>query len=140
MFTPIYGLYRLLTGQRTDNRYPKEMEKKFITGMWISGIALGLAFAIPTVTQFVQHQKARSLATQGCESYWLESKMLPAQNLFSQAAHLDPAYIPLSAAGKTLDVDRQTAKRFGYENQWLDGLHLFQGFCQAVFNPNPEKE
>ena len=133
-------LFKPLNGQGTDKRYPKEMGKKFFIGVWVSGLVLGLALAIPTVIQFSQHQKARSLATQGCESWWLESKMIPAQSLFSKAAHLDPAYIPLATAGKTLVVDRPTAKRFGYEQQWLDGLHTFQGFCEIVINPNPGKE
>lgn len=116
------------------------MRKKTIIGIWLSTLLLGLAIAVPTSAQFLAHQKAKSLAVKGCESWWLESKMIPAQSLFSKAAQLDPAYIPLATAGKTLTVDRQTAKRFGYEQQWLDGLHTFQGFCEITINPNPKKE
>ncbi len=130
----------LLNGQGTDKRYPVEMGKKLFIGVWVSSLVLGLALAIPTVIEFSQHQKARSLAKQGCESWWLKSKMIPAQSLFARAAHLDPAYLPLSSAGKTLIVDRNTANSFGYEQQWLDGLHMIQGFCEIVINPNPGKE
>lgn len=116
------------------------MSKKLVLAVWISSLAVGLGIAIPTSASFLINLKAKSLAVQGCESWFLDSKMIPAPNLFSRAAKLNPAYIPLAAAGKTLQVERMTAKRFGYEQQWLDGLHTFQGFCEDTINPNPVKE
>ena len=108
--------------------------------MWSVSIVVGLAIAIPTSYNFAVHQKAKTLALQGCKSWWLDTQMIPAQSLFSQAARLDPAFIPLSTAGKVLIVDRPTARAAGYEQQWLDNLQVFQGFCEMTVNPDPGKE
>jgi hypothetical protein len=116
------------------------MSKRLVITIWLSSLLVGLFIAVPTTVNFVNHQKAKHLAIQGCESWWLESKMIPIENLWSRAARLDPAFIPLASAAKTMTVPRQTAERFGYLQQWLDGLHMLDGFCQETMNPNPDKE
>jgi hypothetical protein len=116
------------------------MGKRLLLLMWSVSIVVGLAIAIPTSYNFAVHQKAKTLALQGCESWWLDVRMIPAQSLFSQAARLDPAFIPLSTASKVLIVDRPTARAAGYEQQWLDNLQVLQGFCEMTINPDPGKE
>jgi hypothetical protein len=116
------------------------MTKRLVITIWLSSLLVGLLIAVPTTVNFINHQKAKQLAIQGCESWWLESKMIPIENLWSRAARLDPAFIPLASAAKTMTVPRQTAERFGYLQQWLDGLHMLDGFCQETMNPNPDKE
>ena len=116
------------------------MSKRLVITIWLSSLFVGLFIAVPTTITFVNHQEAKHLAIQGCESWWLETKMIPLENLWSRAARLDPAFIPLASAAKTVTVPRDTAERFGYLQQWLDGLHMIDGFCQETMNPNPDKE
>lgn len=116
------------------------MSKRLVITIWLSSLLVGLFIAVPTTVNFINHQKAKHLAIQGCESWWLESKMIPIENLWSRAARLDPAFIPLASAAKTMMVPRDTAEKSGYLQQWLDGLHIFQGFCEDTINPNRDKE
>ena len=116
------------------------MSKRLIITIWLSSLLVGLFIAVPSTVNFINHWRAKELAVQGCESWWLETKMIPAQSLWSRAARLDPSFIPLASAGKTLTVSRDEATRAGYLQQWLDGLHIFQGFCEDTINPNPDKK
>jgi hypothetical protein len=116
------------------------MSKRLVITIWLSSLLVGLLIAVPTTITFVNHQRAKHLAIQGCESWWLDTKMVPAQSLWSKAARLNPAYIPLAAAGKTITVSRDDATNAGYLQQWLDGLSIRQGFCEETINPNRGKE
>jgi hypothetical protein len=121
------------------------MSKRILVSIWLSFLLVGLLVAVPTTLNFIDHWRAKNYAEKGCKKYWTdgpdsrELTNVKVGALWSEAARLDPEYILLASAGKTLRVERQTAKSFGYEQQWLDGLHVIQGFCDFAINPQVSK-
>ena len=121
------------------------MFKRLAISIWLSSLLVGLLVAVPTTLNFIDHWRAKNYAESGCKIYWYESdesrqvKNSRVGANWSEAARLDPSYITLAAASKTLLVERDIAKSFGYEQQWLDGLHVIQGFCDFVINSQVKK-
>jgi len=121
------------------------MSKRLVISIWMSSLIIGLLVAIPTTLNFIDHWRAKNYAESGCKIYWYETnesrdvKNSRVRANWSEAARLDPSYISLAAASKTLKVERDMAKAFGYEQQWLDGLHVIQGFCDFVINSQVTK-
>jgi hypothetical protein len=111
----------------------------------MSSLLVGLLVSIPTAVDFINHWRAKNYAEAGCKIYWFKTTDSPNVKYsrvisnWSEAARLNPEYLLLASASKTVLVTRQEAKRAGYEQQWLDGLHVIQGFCQFVFNPQVTK-
>jgi hypothetical protein len=112
------------------------VKKNLIPVLGILIILVLLFIAVPQTYSFLTRFQANSLAKQGCSEWLKKGNAAAADNLFSRAAQLDPAYVPLSSAGKTLSVTREISIRFGYEQQWLDGLHTLQGYCEETLNPS----
>ena len=112
----------------------------------MSSLLVGLLVAIPTAVDFINHWRANNYAEAGCKIYWSQStdsrdvKNPRVKANWSEAARLDPSYITLAAASQTLLVERDMAKAAGYEQQWLDGLQVIQGFCDFVVNPQVPKK
>jgi hypothetical protein len=121
------------------------MSKRFVVTIWLSSLLVGLFVAVPTTLDFIDHWRAKNYAEQGCKKYWSdgpdsrENTNAQVEAMWSEAARLDPEYLLLASASKTLSVGRDTARIFGYEQQWLDGLHVIQGFCDFVMNPQVSK-
>ena len=121
------------------------MSKRLIITIWLSSLFVGLLVAVPTTLDFIDHWRAKNYAEEGCTKYWSagpdsrENTNIKVGALWSEAARLDPQYLLLATSSKTLMVERVTARTFGYEQQWLDGLHVIQGFCDFVINPQTSK-
>jgi len=124
------------------------MSKRLIISIWLSALLVGLLIAIPTTVEFTNHWRAKNYAVSGCKIYWTFTqtsaeaegvKMSRVRANWSEAARLNPAYIPLAEAGVNLIVERMDAKRYGYEQQWLNSLRTLQGFCDFVINPQTTK-
>ena len=121
------------------------MSKRLVISIWLSSLFVGLLVAVPTTLNFIDHWRAKNYAEEGCTKYWSdgpdsrENTNIKVGALWSEAARLDPEYLLLATSSKTLMVERVTARTFGYEQQWLDGLHVIQGFCDFVINPQTSK-
>ena len=121
------------------------MTKRLIISIWLSSLFVGLLVAVPTTLNFIDHWRAKNYAEQGCEKYWLKSTDSPGvrnsevRANWSEAARLNPDYLPLASATQTVLVQREMARSSGYEQQWLDGLNIIYGFCDFVLNPQVTK-
>ena len=98
-------------------------------------LSIGLGVAVPLTYSFIMRVQAKSHIAKGCKAMNSNPSDNSARAHFSKAALLDPAYLPLAAASVASVVDRQTAQRFGYEQQWLNGLSTIQGVCDNFLNP-----
>ena len=111
----------------------------------MSSLLVGLLVAIPTTVDFVNHWRANNYAEAGCKIYWSQTtessdvKTSRVRANWSEAARLNPAYIPLAQAGVNLIVERTDATRFGYEQQWLNSRTILEGFCDFALNPQTIK-
>ena len=121
------------------------MSKRLIISIWLSSLLVGLLVAIPTTLNFIDHWRAKNYAEQGCKKYWFQTTDSPdvrnseVRANWSEAARLDPDYLLLASASQTTLVERDMAKSAGYEQQWLDGLQVIQGFCDFAVNPQVSK-
>ena len=98
-------------------------------------LSLSLAIAVPLTYSLAMRFQAKSHVIKGCKYVYNPPSENAARAQFSKAALLDPVYVPLAAAAVATTVDRATAQRFGYEQQWLNGLSVIQGFCDNYLNP-----
>jgi hypothetical protein len=121
------------------------MSKRFVVTIWLSSLLVGLFVAVPTTLDFIDHWRAKNYAEQGCKKYWLKSTVSrdvrngEVRANWSEAARLNPDYLILASVTQTVLVGRNTARTYGYEQQWLDGLQVIQGFCDFVINPQVSK-
>ena len=121
------------------------MSKRLIISIWLSSLLVGLLVAIPTTLNFIDHWRAKNYAEQGCKKYWFQTTDSPdvrnseVRANWSEAARLDPDYLLLASASQTTLVERDLAKSSGYEQQWLEGLQVIQGFCDFALNPQVSK-
>ena len=121
------------------------MSKRLVISIWLSSLLVGLLVAIPTTLNFIDHWRAKNYAEQGCKRYWFQTTDSPdvrnseVRANWSEAARLDPDYLLLASASQTTLVERDMAKSAGYEQQWLDGLQVIQGFCDFALNPQVSK-
>ena len=121
------------------------MSKRLIISIWLSSLLVGLLVAIPTTLNFIDHWRAKNYAEQGCKRYWFQTTDSPdvrnseVRANWSEAARLDPDYLLLASASQTTLVERDMAKSSGYEQQWLEGLQVIQGFCDFALNPQVSK-
>ena len=121
------------------------MSKRLIISIWLSSLLVGLLVAIPTTLNFIDHWRAKNYAEQGCKKYWFQTTDSPdvrnseVRANWSEAARLDPDYLLLASASQTTLVERDMAKSSGYEQQWLEGLQVIQGFCDFALNPQVSK-
>ena len=117
------------------------MSKRLVISIWLSSLLVGLLVAVPTTLNFIDHLRAKNYAESGCKIYWYESdesrsvKNSRVRANWSEAARLNPDYLLLASASQTMLVERDMAKAAGYEQQWLDGLQVIQGFCDFVVTP-----
>ena len=121
------------------------MSKRLVISIWLSSLLVGLLVAIPTTLNFIDHWRAKNYAEQGCKRYWFQTTDSPdvrnseVRANWSEAARLDPDYLLLASASQTTLVERDMAKSSGYEQQWLEGLQVIQGFCDFALNPQVSK-
>jgi len=118
------------------------VSKRIVVSIWLSSLLVGLLIAVPTTLNFIDHWRAKNYAESGCTIYFFESgdnRGARARANWSEAARLNPDYLLLASASKTAQVERDMAKAAGYEQQWLDGLHVIQGFCDFALNPQVSK-
>jgi len=109
--------------------------------IWLSSLLVGLLIAVPTTLNFIDHWRAKNYAESGCTIFVFESDNDGgrARANWSEAARLNPDYLLLASASQTTLVERDMAKAAGYEQQWLDGLNIIQGFCDFALNPQVSK-
>jgi hypothetical protein len=98
-------------------------------------LSLSLAIAVPLTYSLAMRLQAKSHVTKGCKYVYNPPTENAARAQFSKAALLDPVYIPLAAAAITTLVDRPTAERYEYLQQWLNGMATIQGVCDNFLNP-----
>ena len=121
------------------------MSKRLVISIWLSSLLVGLLVAIPTTLNFIDHWRAKNYAEQGCKKLWFQTTDSPdvrnseVRANWSEAARLDPDYLLLASASQTTLVERDMAKSSGYEQQWLEGLQVIQGFCDFALNPQVSK-